>query len=904
MQILEVDLENVKSYASARVSFTPGVNAIVGHNGAGKSTILEAIGYALFDSNEYTVAALVREGARTGVIGVTFRSAQDERAYRVERRFGGSNAYAVYDIELRGKICDGKVDVLRFIRQHAGVDESTDLETLFRHAIGMPQGTLTSAFLERPAVRKQTFDVLLQVEEYKTAFDRLLEVRNVLKDRRQAVETELAALAARLEQLPILEENLRTRGAELAASNAQVATVDADLASTLAQRRMLEGFAAEVEQFTLQQTQLAEQLRGAERRAVDARQALAEAENAAALVATNLPDHDLHLAAQARRSELERAARERQTLLQRQAEADKVVARSESEAEQIAAQLAAVAQAEATVVALVAEVARQTELEQAQAAAQADVRRLEEIERQQSRTARQLAELQQRQQHLATQLAQVAVTQTAAAGCETTLEQLRQEQDQVKNIRATLHAAAETCKAQSTALADIATAQCPVCEQPLTDAHRQAMLARNAEQLQALRQQDATEQGRLQQIEAAIKTQGAEAKRLQDLLRTFPRAAEVESVTQTMAGLEVELAQLARTQAEVANAPARLQQITAALAAVGNPRQESAVAAATASKRAALEAQAQSARQRRAAAAATLAEVAAALAHFAGLDAEIATNDAALAASLPGYQTVLTHRQLAASVVQREQGLRAADDQVAATQAALAAAQQALVAAQARFDRPAFEQVVAREQNLRTEQGSLRTRIAMLEHQQATDTQAAASLRSQQTKASALHRAQEQISRQEAVLETVRGVLRQAGPFITQSVIRQVSSQANQIFGELMQDYSRQLQWGEEYGITLDVGGVSREFKQLSGGEQMSAALAVRLALVRSMSSIHIAFFDEPTANLDDARREALAQQITNVRGFRQLFVISHDDTFEQATQNLVRVRRGAAGSIVETGLE
>ena len=159
-----------------------------------------------------------------------------------------------------------------------------------------------------------------------------------------------------------------------------------------------------------------------------------------------------------------------------------------------------------------------------------------------------------------------------------------------------------------------------------------------------------------------------------------------------------------------------------------------------------------------------------------------------------------------------------------------------------------------------------------------------------------MHRAQEQISRQEAVLETVRGVLRQAGPFITQSVIRQVSSQANQIFGELMQDYSRQLQWGEEYGITLDVGGVSREFKQLSGGEQMSAALAVRLALVRSMSSIHIAFFDEPTANLDDARRAALAQQITNVRGFRQLFVISHDDTFEQATQNLVRVRRGAGG--------
>ncbi len=79
---------------------------------------------------------------------------------------------------------------------------------------------------------------------------------------------------------------------------------------------------------------------------------------------------------------------------------------------------------------------------------------------------------------------------------------------------------------------------------------------------------------------------------------------------------------------------------------------------------------------------------------------------------------------------------------------------------------------------------------------------------------------------------------------------------------------------------------------QLSGGEQMSAALALRLALLREMSNIDIAFFDEPTTNLDETRRDSLARQILDVRGFRQLFVISHDDTFEQVTQNLIRVNR------------
>ena len=133
-------------------------------------------------------------------------------------------------------------------------------------------------------------------------------------------------------------------------------------------------------------------------------------------------------------------------------------------------------------------------------------------------------------------------------------------------------------------------------------------------------------------------------------------------------------------------------------------------------------------------------------------------------------------------------------------------------------------------------------------------------------------------------------MIKQAGPFVTQALVHQISEGAAQIFGELMQDHSRKLEWGEDYSIALDTSGHVRHFRQLSGGEQMSAALAVRLALVREMSELDIAFFDEPTANLDVQRREALAQQIMSIRGFTQLFVISHDDTFEQATQNIIRV--------------
>jgi exonuclease SbcC len=77
----------------------------------------------------------------------------------------------------------------------------------------------------------------------------------------------------------------------------------------------------------------------------------------------------------------------------------------------------------------------------------------------------------------------------------------------------------------------------------------------------------------------------------------------------------------------------------------------------------------------------------------------------------------------------------------------------------------------------------------------------------------------------------------------------------------------------------------------------MSAALALRLALLREISAIDVAFFDEPTAHLDPERREGLAERITQVKGFSQLFVISHDDTFERAAQNYIRIVKDEQGS-------
>ena len=74
----------------------------------------------------------------------------------------------------------------------------------------------------------------------------------------------------------------------------------------------------------------------------------------------------------------------------------------------------------------------------------------------------------------------------------------------------------------------------------------------------------------------------------------------------------------------------------------------------------------------------------------------------------------------------------------------------------------------------------------------------------------------------------------------------------------------------------------------------MAAALSVRLALLKQLSDIRLAFFDEPTTNMDAERRERLAEQISQItekQTFDQLFVISHDDTFSGFVDNEIMVQ-------------
>jgi len=141
-------------------------------------------------------------------------------------------------------------------------------------------------------------------------------------------------------------------------------------------------------------------------------------------------------------------------------------------------------------------------------------------------------------------------------------------------------------------------------------------------------------------------------------------------------------------------------------------------------------------------------------------------------------------------------------------------------------------------------------------------------------------------------IEFIRSTLKDSAQLIAGKLIKNIGEEANRVYCEIINDYTQELRWTHDYAIIVTEHGEEKEFNQLSGGEQMGASLAVRFALLKILSGCDAVFLDEPTQNMDETRREKLSEQILNISGFKQIFVISHDDTFNEKYENVIRVEK------------
>ncbi len=1008
MQITKVEIKNIKNHAEAVFEFNPGVTAICGPNGAGKTTIIEAIAWALFDHLEYNRDDFVKRGAKRGQVDISFRSSADDREYLVHRDTGGG--YYVYDVDTKVKLIEQKSQVIGWLKEHIGVEPTTDLPTLYKTTIGVPQGTFTADFSLAPAPRKKVFDQILKVEEYREAADNLKATRQHLDTRLTETDRKIAAAEGELKTYDELKQQFDDAAARLQNLEQQLLTTTQERNQAEQQARQYSDLAEQInrQRGIVERTNIKLQLtRG---NLTTAKESAEQARAAADIVARSRIGAEAYQSAAQRLAESEKQRTTREALRARSGKLEQEHVAAKVQIESAKERLREVAQAKEELTGLTTRVQEQEALEQrlaelreSRGQAQGLQHAADALDRELERLRTRFAELKQRLKD-ADQFRQAAEqtesletefralterltrSEIARQGAQLKRDQVTQAQSELMRVQAEqTRLTNEIARLQLLAQQVQQLAEAERKQQNETDrlAKLRAETARDAEMIVALESGgvcplltekclnlkpgesldrrfksglDARHK-EIAQLEKStlaaevkkLRTAEAETKRLpklqEDLAALTERGkkqqalvvkldaditttkalpdTELKQLQQQRQSLELQLRQAREAQAklgqvEVLNREAvsvqeegknkradrealqqkldtlsttetQLIEAETMLQTLSDPRSRSKALRQLLTREAEWQQVCTNVEVTLQKITAQLDQLNAELIVFAGLDATIIEATAARAANEAAYQAFIANENTAATVNAREAEAKLLTEELATTDSALNAATAQLVVLEEQYDAEQHNRALTALRDLRERVTQLTTQLEHLREQHEKLTTQLAYLNQVRATMRVEIAAHEQLSTLRNTNEFIRDTLQKAAPFITESYLHSISIEANQLFREISGQFDATLKWSNDYEITLEERGYSRPFANLSGGEQMTAALAVRLALLREFSDhLSLAFFDEPTTNMDEDRRKNLAQQIGRVTGFKQLFVISHDDSFENFTDQVV----------------
>ncbi len=184
-------LIDFKVFANQEFRFSEGITAIVGPNGSGKTSILEAIEFALFKQvtrKEKTVEHLndlIRHGVNKATVELEFISPVNGKSYTVVRKINAAGGSATTEAELRltdqrDPYVTGPERVTKEVIELLGVDRDT-----FAALTYVRQGEIDELSTKAPRERKKYLYDMMGLGIYQKAVNK---VQKVIKDGEREVK--------------------------------------------------------------------------------------------------------------------------------------------------------------------------------------------------------------------------------------------------------------------------------------------------------------------------------------------------------------------------------------------------------------------------------------------------------------------------------------------------------------------------------------------------------------------------------------------------------------------------------------------------------------------------------------------------------------------------------------------
>jgi len=901
-----VRIQGITSHVDTRLSLPPGSLALVGDNGTGKSSLLEAIHLALTLKPWRTQQAgeLVRVGSPQGRVTVVLAG---DRGTRVElhvtvHAHGQKRRSA--QLKVNGKVRASQVTAyLHEVARLLGFRDHKELVKLVGHAVLVRQGGLRQIVeaMADPREFGEMLEKVVGVPEYREAAQKLAQV-DLAADldgvrgswsppsKPDPKASRYRKLAAALQEArERIEEARRVREEALAAekrASEEAARLEAELEEARARLTRLEQAAARLNELEEQRKTLTARARARAAQLEDLREQLARAEKMVeSLEKLARLAHLAPLVDELARLEAKLAeARARADKLEDLVKALEEAAGLEEAEEALARALKKIEELEAAI----AEARRRLqEVERALGALEAAARQVEDA----ARAAARLLEEAPSDPRKLLEALESEIARLAAA-----IEDLRRAADEARERAAKARAEAEAAeKALSALRASRESARCPVCRSPLSPEARSRLEAELEEKARAAKSLGARA---LEEAERLAR----EARGLEERLRRLEAAAE----TLRSALASYDPGELERLRALKARLESELEVLEAETA--GLREEAKRLSAEIEMKRARL------AHARTAASKLGLARLpgleearamlSSALQEVATLEAELDSVKERLLGEA-GYDTLEEAVKAVRDAVEAARKLESHKAMIAALRGRMEALEE-----EVRSLTEDLENVTKRIEEARREAeglGDARALADRLEKELRAAREEAAAARARAEAAdSELKEAQAELKGLSRVRERMEAAM--AAAFVLSDTVEALMGEAiahlnnavNDVLSKFDLDYvsvdMRRVDGGVAVSAVSRSLGRSVPVGLVSGGESAAIALAYVLGLQRILSAgIDFLALDEPTSDLDEDRRGVLLDVLGGAvgeAGVRQLLVVTHHDEVVDRVDSVCRLRK------------
>lgn len=809
MQILSISLKNIKSHRDKELHFVGGINVLSGVNGVGKSTIFEAIGYALFgvDARDFVgnIDRFITIGAKKGEITVTFTPG-DGDTYRASRSVGaGSKWLLAREIGGTFEVEDhaGAPETEARIKELLGLDGGRPLADQFKLVIGPFQHEFLGPFvLKQPAKRQEAFDEILGIDAWRKTYKGTSTLLKAVKSKIDLLTVEIEGKEEQVVELPERQEELTGLVTERKVQQKQVADKEKSLGATEVQLLKLDGQEKKSQAVKGDIQVLENRIRDGEGKIADNQKRVKEAELALETLENSRTGKEAFEAAEVQLKALREQEKERRAIEKEITLLDKETARL------------------------------------AQAFAH-EKREVQKIDQEQEAEAFRLT---------AYQKGLVAAESVAIAAAR--LPVLREEAEKLRLAKGLLEGRRAGLQEGKAKLAE---GICPFfkeqCQNIAGKAPRDVFSGRVAD----------------------LDKEGLELE-------------------QRLTGLGQEIGVAEKAGQELDSLKVRGQELAKQLSALSrrrddNTKRQGALAGAKEQQE---EAEKKGEARKEG------------LKKYSNLDGEIVKIERLRTGHQAARDAFFANQKDALDLQNRRDSLAKMVALLEDLCKTLVAKQQELVALARDYDPQRHSEVRLVKEQLVGELATSRQKIADLGRDRLRLDGEIKKMKQLKEEIKARLVARKGLAAKEELVKFLRNqIFNNVSAQLSERFREEISLRADLIYRNIAET-DEELYWGDKYQIVLrDMeNGELRERSddQLSGGQTMSAVVALRLALLQTIGA-RMAFFDEPTSNLDAARRANLAhafraidvgrEEVTE-HWYDQLFLISHDVAFTEVTDQVI----------------